>query len=77
MAKVKVCLDDACIRYYELDDGRAVAIAKDKCEIEKFAKNPKSLADFKQRFTTMMRNTKKVISMSDDPEWKAGDDAML
>lgn len=77
MAKVKVCLDSPCKHYYMLDDGRAVQIAKDKCEIEKFAKNPKSLADFKKRHNDMMRDATKMITISDDPNWKEGDNAVL
>lgn len=77
MAKVKICLDSVCKRYYILDDGRAVSAAKDRCEIEKFAKNPKSLADFKKRHNDMMRDATKMITISDDPGWKVGDDATL
>lgn len=77
MAKVKHCLDTACTKYYELDDGRAVHVPKDKCEIEKFAKNPKSLGDFKARVNIMLHGSKKVVFMSDDPKWKEGDNATL
>lgn len=77
MAKVKVCLDSVCKKYYLLDDGRAVGATKKECEIEKFAKNPKSLADFRKRHNNMMRNATKIITMSDDPGWKVGEDATL
>ncbi len=77
MAKIKVCIDAPCKRYYFLDDGRAVSAPKDKCEIQKYAKNPKSLDDFKQRHNDNMRNVTKVITMSDDPGWKEGDEAVL
>lgn len=77
MAKVKVCLDAACIKYYELDDGRTVHAPKDKCDVKKFAKNPTSMTDFKTRVNTMLQRSKKVVFMSDDPGWKEGDDATL
>ena len=77
MAKVKVCLDAVCSKYYELDDGRAIHVPKDKCEVGKLTKNPKSLDDFKSRVNTMLRGVKKVVFMSDDPKWKEGDDALV
>lgn len=77
MAKVKVCLDAVCAKYYELDDHRVVHVPKDECEIETVRKNPKSLSDFKTRFNTMMRTTKKIVTMSDDPNWQEGSDAVL
>jgi len=77
MAKIKVCLDTACTRYYELDDGRCVHVPKDVCDVETFKKNPQSMVDFKARVNAMMRGTTKIVFMSDDPGWKEGDEATL
>lgn len=77
MAKVKVCLDAPCTRYYELDDGRTVHVPKDNCDVKKFTKNPKSMADFKTRVNVMLQSSKKVVFMTDDPKWKEGDEATL
>lgn len=78
MAKVKVCLDDACARYYFTDDGKAIVAPRDVCDFEKGkGKNPKSLAEFKQRFNKMARNTTKTVFLSEDPEWNEGDDTVL
>ena len=40
MAKVKRRLDMHGAYLYELDDGRAVYVLKDKCDVAGFAKNP-------------------------------------
>ena len=75
MAKVKMCLDSLCTKYYELDNGTVVAAPKEKCDVGTMRKNPKSLVDFKSRFNQMVANTKRTVYISEDPNWTEGSDA--
>jgi len=75
VAKVKMCLDALCTRYYELDNGTVVATPKEKCDVGTARKNPKSLADFKSRFNRMVANTNRTVYISEDPNWTEGSDA--
>jgi len=78
MAKIKKCLDSDCLRYYFLDDGKAVQAPKDKCESPaERRKNPKDMTDFKTTFNQHARMVTQTIYMSEDPKWKEGDDAIL
>lgn len=80
MGKIKHCLDDACTRYYITDDNKVIITPRDTCDIEGIknrGKNPKSIADFKQRFNLMMASMQKAYVINNDPGWKEGDEATL
>ena len=80
MGKVKVCIDDACTRYYMTDDNKVIVTPKSVCDIESVkgrGKNPKSMTEFKQRFNQMVATARHTYYLSDDPGWKEGDDTVL
>ena len=74
MAKVKRCLDTDCTKYYLLDDDRIVNVVKDVCEKRK---KPRNVAEVREAFTSMVRNASKTLYMSEDPEWKEGEEAVI
>jgi len=68
---IKVCLDDACTRYYLTSDGKVIAVPKDTCDLESTTDN------FKRIFIEMARNARETIYTDRDPGWKVGDEAIL
>lgn len=78
MAKIKRCLDTDCTRYYWLDDDKIINVPKEKCDLpSERRKNPRNIGEFRTMFNQMTQSAKKTIYMTEDPNWKEGDDAVL
>lgn len=79
MGKIKVCLDDACSKYYLTDDHKMIITPRETCAPDAIrkGKNPKSLSEFKTLFNQMTSSAKRTLYVSSDPGWKEGDEAAL
>lgn len=61
MAKVKVCLDSACVKYIYLEDGRLIHQKKDKCDTK--WKPPKN---WDEDYNAITRSAKETMYASPD-----------
>lgn len=61
MAKIKVCLDSACIHYRMVEDGKLIQQRKAKCD-----ENWKPPEGFDKAFDEMLKQTKEVNIASPD-----------
>ena len=61
MAKIKICLDSACIHYRMVEDGKLIQQRKAKCD-----KNWKPPEGFDKAFDEMLKQTKEVNIASPD-----------
>ena len=59
MAKIKVCLDSACINYRMVEDGKLIQQRKEKCD-----RNWVPPKDFDEEFDDMIRQTKEIALVS-------------
>lgn len=61
MAKVKVCLDSACVKYIYLEDGRLIHQKKDKCDT-----NWKPSKNWDEDYNSITRSAKETMYASPD-----------
>ena len=75
MAKIKICLDSACINYRMVEDGKLVQQRKEKCD-----KNWKPPEGFDEKLDDLMKRTREVNIASPgtfDMTAKVGEDLQL
>jgi len=75
MAKIKICLDSACIHYRMVEDGKLIQQRKAKCD-----KNWKPPEGFDEEFDAMLKQTREVNIASPDMfdiTAKVGEDLQL
>lgn len=58
MARIKVCLNDACTDYKYIDDGRLIIQPRDKCDTTSISK------DFQKQFKALIPKITETVYVS-------------